>query len=267
MALIQIEKASFAYEETRVFTDIDLSVSGGEIFCLFGPNGCGKTTLLNNILGILHPDKGKISIAGKDVGSYHPKDLARLMAFVPQHHEKTFPYRVREVVLMGRTPYTGLFSSPGKEDYEICEAALESVGIGHLAERIYTTLSGGETQLVMLARALAQEAPLIIMDEPASHLDFRHELLLLETIKKLVAEKGLTVILTTHSPNHAFYFENHKLPVTIAVMHERRIFSTGRPTEVLREENMARIFHVDSRVFVHCEKDDILRYIVPVATR
>jgi len=268
MNAISIEKASFAYDDVPVFTDIDLAIKKGEIFCLFGPNGCGKTTLLNNILGILKPLTGKVSIEGRDVSMYHPRDLAKLMAYVPQTHEKTFPYRVCEVVLMGRTPYTTLFSSPGKEDYAISEAALAAAGISHLRDRIYTTLSGGETQLVMLARALAQEAPLIVMDEPASHLDFRHELLLLETIRDLVADKGLTIIITTHSPNHAFYFENHGLPVTIAVMHEKKILSTGPPAEILCEENMRKIFDVDSRVFSHAEKNEnIMRYIVPLGTR
>ena len=268
MNAVKIENASFAYDDAEVFTDITLSVAKGEIYCLFGPNGCGKTTLLNNILGVLEPKKGKIFIEGKEVGSYRPRDLARQMAYVPQNHEKTFPYRVHEVVLMGRTPYTGIFTSPGREDIAICESALSSAGIGHLKDRIYTTLSGGETQLVMLARALAQAAPLIVMDEPASHLDFRHELLLLETIRDLVQEKGLTVILTTHDPNHAFYFENHGLPVTIAVMHEKSISLSGSPAEILQEDNMAQIFNVDSRVFTHREKDEtILRYIVPLGTR
>ncbi len=268
MKAIEVSNASFSYEREPVFENINLSVGKGEILCLFGPNGCGKTTLLNNILGVLKPGAGEIFIDEKNISSFKPRDLARLMAYVPQVHEKTFPYRVEEIVLMGRTPYTGIFSSPGEEDYHIVSDALTATGILHLKDRIYTTLSGGETQLVMLARALAQEAPLIIMDEPASHLDFRHEILLLETIRDLVLGKGLTIIVTTHSPNHAFYFENNGLPVTIAVMHGSGIAAAGPPGEILNEETMRKIFDVESRVFSHSEKETgTMRYIVPMGTR
>ncbi len=268
MKAVRVEKASFAYETAAVFEDITFSIERGEIFCLFGPNGCGKTTLLNTILGTLKLDAGEVFIEDRKVSGLPPREAARLMAYVPQVHEKTFPYSVEEIVLMGRTPYTDFFSSPGREDHAIVHEALRETGILHLKERIYTTLSGGETQLVMLARALAQEAPLIIMDEPASHLDFRNEISLLETIRNLVREKGLTVIVTTHSPNHAFYFENNGLPVSIAVMHQHGITASGPPSEVLTEEMMRRVFDVESRLFEHRQKEKTpMRYILPLGTR
>ena len=138
-------------------------------------------------------------------------------------------------------------------------------GIVKLKERLYTRLSGGETQLVILARALAQDAPVIIMDEPASHLDFRHELLLLETVAELVEKKNLSILISTHSPNHAFYFENRGIRVRIAMMAERRIIYMGTPGDVLTEEKMKRVFDIDTKVFTGIDKKSKMKYIVPVS--
>ena len=263
--IVSIKNASFSYEGLPVFENINLDLERGEILCLFGPNGCGKTTLLDNILGHLELDCGSIEIDGIERKSYSHREIARKISYVPQVHERTFPYRVLDIVVMGRTPYLTPYSSPGKEDYRIAEDALEMVGIGRLKGRLYTRLSGGETQLVILARALAQQAPVIIMDEPASHLDFRHELLLLETVAGLIEEKNLSILISTHSPNHAFYFENRGLPVRIAMMAERRIVYLGTPDDVLTEEKMKRVFGIDTKVFTgNGRNKSKMKYIVPV---
>lgn len=261
--IISIRDASFSYDGNTVFEKITLDLKEGEIMCLFGPNGCGKTTLLDNILGHLTLDEGTIEIDGRELNRYSHRDLARKISYVPQVHERTFPYRVIDIVVMGRTPYLSPYSSPGREDYEIAGEALEMVGIAKLANRLYTRLSGGETQLVILARALAQNAPVIIMDEPASHLDFRHELLLLETIAGLLEKKNLSMLITTHSPNHAFYFENRGIPVRIAMMSRHRIIDIGTPGDIITEENMKMVFGINTRVY---KGDDSsrMKYIVPV---
>jgi len=261
--MIKIENASFEYDGSPVFENINLELKRGEILCLFGPNGCGKTTLIDNILGHLRLKTGTILIEGKDQQSYSRRDLAKKVAYVPQIHEKTFPYKVIEVVVMGRTPYCYGLSSPDEDDYAIAENALETAGISHLKNRIYTRLSGGETQLVILARALAQESPVIIMDEPASHLDFRHELMLLETVAGLVASKGLSIIMSTHSPNHAFYFENKNIPARVALMNEKRIIASGTPGEIFSEKRMRDVFNIDSRVISDQSATGAGRYIIP----
>ncbi len=262
--MIKIEKASFDYNDSSVFENIDLQLCRGEILCLFGPNGCGKTTLIDNILGHLKLKSGTIIIEGRNQKEYSRRELAKKIAYVPQIHEKTFPYKVIEVVVMGRTPYCYGLTSPGEDDYLIADRALETAGIPHLRERIYTHLSGGETQLVILARALAQESPVIIMDEPASHLDFRHELMLLETIAKLVSSQGLSIIMSTHSPNHAFHFENKNIPVRVALMNEKKIIATGTPGEIFSEKRMREVFNINVSVI----SDPLMnkgsgKYIIP----
>lgn len=264
--MIKIERASFDYAGTPVFENLNLELIKGEILCLFGPNGCGKTTLIDNILGHLQLKAGTIHIDGRNQQEYSRRDLAKKIAYVPQIHDKTFPYKVIEVVVMGRTPHCYGLTSPGKEDYVIAEKALETAGIPHLKDRIYTRLSGGETQLVILARALAQESPVIIMDEPASHLDFRHELQLLETVANLVKMKGLSIIMSTHSPNHAFYFENKNIPVRVALMNEKKFAAAGTPCKIFTEKRMREVFNIETRIINDSSAEkNAGKYIIPYA--
>ena len=194
MNLLEINGITFGYTNENVFQNLDLEIGHGEIFCLFGPNGCGKTTFLDCITGYNKIKEGQINLLGKELNAFSVSETARTVAYVPQTHEKTFPYLVKEVVLMGRTAHVSKFSSPQEKDEQITEEAINSLKISHLANRNYTTLSGGETRLVMLARALAQDSPLILMDEPVSHLDMDHELMLLEIITRLVRDKNKSII-------------------------------------------------------------------------
>lgn len=252
--IIIIKDAGFSYGAVPVFSGLDLSVRQGEVLCLFGPNGCGKTTLIDCVLGHLTLKSGAINIFGMEQRLYSNNELAKKIAYVPQTHQKTFPYSVRDVVVMGRTPHIPPLSSPSVIDFEIADAALNTIGISHLRNRIYTQISGGETQLVILARAIAQSSPVIMMDEPAAHLDFRHEFLFLETISRLVREQGLTIVMSTHSPNHAFHFENAGLPVRIALMNEGRFVETGTPGSVLNQSNMKMMFGLETRLLTHKKK-------------
>lgn len=267
MSLVEVKDLSFRYGRRPILEKISFRLDKGEIFCLFGPNGCGKSTLLECVLGTLTPCGGKVYLGGRDARTLSPAESAGFMSYVPQLHQKTFPYTVREVVLMGRAAYTGLFSSPSREDYEIADSALDRIGIRRLRDKLYTQLSGGELQLVMIARALAQQTPIMVMDEPTAHLDFRHELIVLETIVQLVKENGLAILMATHFPNHAFYFANNDIPTTVALMNDRRFVGVGSPDTVLSEKNMRETFDVEARMISYYrEGNREYKHIVAVKT-
>jgi len=267
MPLIEVRNATFGYNSRSIFEQISFEVNQGEVFCLLGPNGCGKTTLLDCLLGYLQLRGGEIILNGSNIDRIRPEELARQIAYVPQIHEKTFPYKVLDVVLMGRASYVGIFSAPDEEDVAIAEEALEMVGISRLKDRRYTQLSGGEGQLVMVARALAQRTPLIVMDEPTAHLDFKHELVIMEKTVELVREKGISVMMATHFPNHAFYFENNGLPTRVALMNGGDFLALGEPACVLTEENMGLLYDVRTRI-VSCDLDSDrkLKQVIPIST-
>ena len=196
-----------------------------------------------------------------------PREIARQIAYVPQAHEKTFPYTVLEIVLMGRASFVGITGSPGKEDRLAAEAALDLVGVRYLSQRPYTRLSGGESQLVMIARALAQNTKLLVMDEPTAHLDFRHELQVLEVMVKLVKEQGLAILMATHFPNHAFYFENQQVKSRVAMMEKGKFFALGTPGEVLSESNVQNLYNINARVLSYSEDGvEQLKQIVAINT-
>jgi iron complex transport system ATP-binding protein len=267
MSIIEVRDITFDYGHGNIFEDLSFKVEKGEIFCLIGPNGSGKTTLLDCILGTLKLKKGVISIDGKDISALGPRRLARSLSYVPQRHDSAFSYSVIEMAMMGRAAYTDMFSTPTARDREIAEDALGLVGIGHLRERPYTQLSGGELQLVMLARALAQESPVIVMDEPTSHLDYRHELVILETITGLVRKKGITVIIATHFPNHAFYFEDVHGKTEMAMLRGGSFLAKGRPRDVLNVENIRMLYGIESNLLSYRLKDGKeQKLIIPVRT-
>ncbi|MDD3268659.1 MAG: ABC transporter ATP-binding protein [Syntrophomonadaceae bacterium] len=268
MPLLAVENLSFAYSHSDVLSDISFNVNRKEIFFLLGPNGCGKTTLLDCILGLLKLRQGSVKFMGKELNGRRPEDIARQVAYVPQSHEKTFPYTVREIVLMGRAAYIGMFSSPSPEDMRAVEEALEKVGIIRLIDRRYTQLSGGEGQLVLIARALAQKTAMLVMDEPTAHLDFKHELVIMETIVELVRETGLAIIMATHFPNHAFYFENSNIATRVALMNDHRFLMAGRPSEVLSEGNLKTIYNVNTRVVSYSiDANHDLKQVIPISTQ
>ncbi|NLY55209.1 MAG: ABC transporter ATP-binding protein [Firmicutes bacterium] len=263
---IEAKSISFAYGAKPVLSEVSFYVMQGEVFCVVGPNGCGKTTLLDCILGLLKVDQGEVRVDHIPLKNYKPWQLARKIAYVPQIHQRSFPYTIKEIVLMGRAHHTTLFTAPTAEDRAIALEALEMVGLADLAEQPYTQISGGQCQLVMIARALAQQPKIIIMDEPTAHLDFKNELLLLETVVDLVRKNGISVVMATHFPNHAFYYESNGIPTRIALMSDRRFAEVGRPCEVLHEENIRRIYGINSKV-LDCQFDQHqrLRQIVPLS--
>lgn len=267
MNLIEVNNATFSYGEQNIFRNISYTVKEGEIFCLLGPNGSGKTTLIDCVLGTNKLQSGSISVEGKDISSLNPRKLAQKISYVPQRHECAFPYSVIDITLMGRAVYTGIFSAPSGNDRDIAENALKLTGIYHLRERPYTQLSGGELQLVMIARALAQNTPVIVMDEPTAHLDFRHELVVLETIMNLIKTKKISVLMATHFPNHAFYFEDNKVDINIALLKDGEFMAVGTPEKVLNEESIEKLYGVKSSLFFYSDNGNKnRRRIIPVKT-
>ena len=246
--LIEVSDLSFSYGINAVFSDVDLTASQADIVCLMGPNGCGKTTLLDSIMALKKPQSGSIQLCGKPVGEMKRHEIAQLISYVPQIHDATFPYTVREMVLMGRTAYTGAFKRPSREDERICDEAMCRIGIDKMADRPYSLLSGGEIKLVLLARALGQKTPLLLMDEPTAHLDFKNEMLFLETVAGLCAEEDITVVIATHSPDHAFYFEAKGLTVQAAMMSRGGIACCGKPDDIITAENIHDVYGVKAKI-------------------
>jgi iron complex transport system ATP-binding protein len=193
---------TIGYPDRTVGRGLDVALSTGEVLALLGPNGGGKTTLLKTLLGLLKPKAGEVLLGGKPLDNYSISERARVVAYVPQVHISTFAFTVETVVLMGRTAHGSLFSRPSGQDRAVAQAALERFGIATLANRPYTMISGGERQLVLLARALAQEPQFIVLDEPTASLDFGNQGTVMREIRAL-AKSGHGVLFTTHDPNHA----------------------------------------------------------------
>jgi iron complex transport system ATP-binding protein len=193
---------SIGYSDRTVGEHLNVALATGEVLALLGPNGGGKTTLLKTLLGLLAPKAGEVRLGERALGSYGSRERARLIAYVPQSHAATFAFTVEAVVLMGRTAHGNLFSRPTAADRAVAARVLERFGIAHLSERPYTMISGGERQLALLARALAQEPQFIVLDEPTASLDFGNQGKVMREIRALAAS-GHGVLFTTHDPNHA----------------------------------------------------------------
>jgi iron complex transport system ATP-binding protein len=240
--VLAAHRLGFGYRGKAVGRDVDLEVRAGEVLCLLGPNGSGKTTLFKTILGLLLPQAGEVRIGGRPLGTLARDEIARSVAYVPQAHAAHFPFRVAEMVVMGRTAHLGPFASPSREDHAKGRAALDALGIADLAETEYTRISGGQRQLVLVARALAQDAPAIVMDEPTASLDFGNQVVVLSEVRRL-AERGLAVLLSTHDPDHAFSI-GHR----VALLDEGRLVAHGKPDEVLTPERLRAVYGVSVSV-------------------
>ena len=239
---LEAKNLDFGYRGKRVGSGVSLGLETGEVLCLLGPNGSGKTTLFRTLLGLLPAQGGEVVMDGASLGSRARNEVARLVSYVPQAHAAFFPFTVREVVLMGRTAHLGVFSSPSRTDREIAQAVLERMRLEPLAESIYTRISGGERQLTLIARALAQEAGIVVMDEPTANLDFGNQVRMLEHIRAL-ARSGIGVLLSTHDPDQAFLCATR-----VAMLHEGRLARYGTPDEVITAGSLREIYGVDVTV-------------------
>lgn len=204
-----VSDLAFAYPPgAPVWSGITLDVHQGRVLSILGPNGTGKSTLLHCMAGLLPPTRGSVSINGENIQSMSRKEIARAIAFVPQMHTPIFSFSALDVVVMGRTAHLGMFASPSEKDTVIAEDAMRALGVFHLAQKSYNETSGGERQLILFARALAQESRILLLDEPTSHLDFGNQARTLELIR-ILAERGLAVVMTTHFPDHALKISAH----------------------------------------------------------
>lgn len=250
--IMAIRKLSFSHGSREILRDISLDFRAGRLCGLLGPNGSGKTTLFRCCLGFLKPVNGDIFLGGRPLSRYGPKQLASHVAYVPQEHQPVFPYRAREIVEMGRTPHKGGMPVLSKRDRTVVEHALERVGLRRLGDECYAHLSGGQRQLVLLARALAQEASLMLLDEPTSSLDFSNQLIVWEAVRELAAE-GIGVAICSHDPNHILWFCDD-----VAALKNGRMLACGQVAETVTRGLLETIYDrpiytelVGRRRFIH----------------
>lgn len=239
---ITVSNLSFSYGEKPVLDNINVTAEKGQLLSIVGPNGVGKSTLFYCILGILNKYKGNIQIEGKDIKELDIREMARLIAYVPQNHYPSFNFSVFDMVLMGTSIQVSSITTPGKTQVELVYSALERLGILHLKNRGYTKISGGERQLALIARALVQQTRVLILDEPTANLDFGNQVRVLTQIKSL-AKDGYTIVQSTHNPDQTFMFSDHVL-----AMLNGKVLADGSPCDVLTEELIDRLYIVDVNV-------------------
>ncbi|MGH7896556.1 MAG: ABC transporter ATP-binding protein [Candidatus Binatia bacterium] len=246
--LLRLEAVRFSYRERDVLKGISLDVGAGERFGLLGPTGSGKSTLVRLLSRVLRPSGGRISLDGRDLESYSPRDLARVVAVVPQETALDFPFSVREVVLMGRAPHLGGFGFEGDRDLAAAERAMERAGVADLGGRFFHELSGGEKQRVVIARALAQEPRVLLLDEPTTFLDIKHVVDIFELLCALSEEKGITLIVILHDLNLAALYLRR-----LALLKDGRILACGDPEQVLTYRNIRETYESD----VYIQRNDL----------
>ncbi|MGV8083949.1 MAG: ABC transporter ATP-binding protein [Coriobacteriia bacterium] len=237
--MLEVRELCSGYDKHEIIHKVSFSVNRGEFVCMLGANGCGKTTVLKNVLGLLKPFSGSITMDGDNVLRMSERELAQRLAYIPQAHTPPFPFTVADVVIMGRTPYINRLAVVSEEDKAIALCALQRLSIENLASRTYTQLSGGQRQLVIIARALAQKPDLLVMDEPTASLDFGNQHVVMAQMRKL-ADAGMSVLMVTHDPDHALFFADRVL-----VMQDGVITHDGTPADVIDSECMQAIYGTD----------------------
>ena len=253
-----LDGVTCGYKDTMILSDVSFSIGAGEALCLLGPNGVGKTTLFRSMLGFLKPFSGKITLDGDDISTWSSRTLAQKIGYVPQNHTPPFAYPVIDVVTMGRLSRISPIASPSNRETDKAYECLERLGISHLADKLYTQISGGERQMALIARSLAQEPEVLVMDEPTASLDYGNQVRVLRQISQLVKE-GISVIMTTHFPDHAF------LCATKVGLITREWVRFGTPDEVVTEDSLKETYGVDVRIVKeHTCKCGTLKGCIPI---
>ena len=235
--MLSVQNISFSYGTQAVLDAVTFKVPGGKLCGLFGPNGAGKTTLFKCCLNHLKTGRGVVTIDGQRTSALSVKKLARKAAYVPQGHRPPFPFKVKDVVLMGRTPHLQPFSMIRRQDQHKAMQAMDALSIRPLADRFYNQLSGGQRQLVLIARAVAQESPLMLLDEPTSGLDFSNQIKIWQIMRGL-AHEGKTILACSHDPNHVLWFCDE-----VIVLHQQHIVAHGAPAETINVSLMEEMYH------------------------
>jgi iron complex transport system ATP-binding protein len=247
---IEVRNLSFAYSGRLVLEGINFQVERGVICGLLGPNGSGKTTLLKCINGLRAPLDGQVMIEGVPVDSMTRQRISSKVSVVPQQANIVFQFKAIELVVMGKCPELEHWQSPQEADYARAEKLMEGLGIGQLAYRRITEISGGERQLVLIARAIFQGADIMLLDEPTAHLDYRNQFAILNLVTEVAREKGLTVIITLHNPNLALHYCNK-----IVLLKEGRIVSIGSASAVFQEQTLSELYDMDISIADVTERD------------
>lgn len=256
MSEVLIRQVSYSYEPPRyALRDVTLSIPAGAFCGIIGPNGSGKTTLLKCISGYIKPSSGSVTVGGRDVSSLSVREVARRMALVQQHAAIEYDFTVMDIVMTGRNPHIGRLKSETEKDYAIANDALERSGIAHLKNRYVTTLSGGEWQMMVLARALTQQADIMLLDEPVTGLDIRHQVHIMGTVKRLAAERGISVVCVLHDLNLALRYCGQ-----IVLLKAGQVYAQGAPEEVLTQHNVESVYETP----VHMIEHGGGRFILPV---
>ena len=256
---LTVQNGTFFYQkDTPIFNNVNFSVDAGEILAILGPNGAGKTTMLRCITGMLKWRGGESRLDGQPIHTMPPSKLWSKMAYVPQAKAASSAYTAFETVLLGRSSHLGVFSQPKKEDLEKARDAMALLGITHLADKKCTAISGGELQMVLIARALAAEPKALILDEPESNLDFKNQLIVLDAMTSL-AQRGMTCIFNTHYPAHALQRADKSL-----ILSRGGDYVFGATSSVVTEENIRRAFGVEAVIGEIETPENILRNVIPL---
>jgi len=258
---LSVENLAFGYPGRLIGQHANFVIDAGAVLCLLGPNGSGKTTLFRTLLGLLPAKNGAVRLDGEDIAGWSRAAIARVMGYVPQAHAAYFPFTVIETVLMGRTARMRMFATPSHTDVEIAERMLELLRIAHLRDAIYTRISGGERQLTLIARALAQEPRILVMDEPTASLDFGNQMLVLSHIRAL-SQHGIGVVLSTHDPDHAFFCADR-----VVLLKDGNLVRVGTPEEVITADSLHELYGVEVEVMERTAHDGYGRVRVCVPLR
>lgn len=235
---ITVRDLKFAYGSVPVLKGLEFSFDEGQMVCVLGKNGAGKSTLFRCLLGLQKGYQGEICMDGQDVRRMPAAELAKKVAYIPQNHNAAYAFSVRDMVLLGTTASVGNFGNPGKAQYEMADQAIRRIGIEALADRSYAEISGGEQQLTLIARALAQQAKILIMDEPCANLDYGNQMRLLQTLVKL-SKEGYLILQSTHNPEHAFLFADQAVALI-----DGKIAGAGKPQEILTKPLLEEMYHI-----------------------
>lgn len=246
----------------EVVHGVSFSLDSGEFLCIIGPNGCGKTTTLKAMMGLVPTMAGQVLVAGHPVAGMGERELARHFAYIPQAHTPPFPFTVADVVMMGRTPYINRLYRTTERDRVVALRALDLLGIRDITDQPYTRLSGGQQQMTLIARALAQQSDVLVMDEPTASLDFGNQQLVLSRLR-LLSQTGKAVVMVTHDPDHALYCADR-----VVVMERGRVIATGTPDACITDDMLRRVYGTDAHVAdVEVEPGVTERVCIPVRKR